>query len=289
MNPPGVETNLPGQPTPPLGSPRAGEAAHSCPTVTLVTPKTPAAEATQTGVRGSTAFATTHWSLVVRAAETGTAEGEAALEELCRTYWTPLYEFARRRGSTPLDAEDLTQGFFADLLARGAVARADAARGRFRTFLLTAFQNFAAHERDRSGRLKRGGGRTILSIQAIEEAEGQLREEPASTETPETLFDRKWAANLVDQAMAAVAREYVALGKSALFEELKAALWGGHGEVPYDEVAARLGSTEGALRVAVHRLRHRLGDKIRAEVAKTVLGPDEIEDEVRHLLAVLSR
>jgi RNA polymerase sigma-70 factor (ECF subfamily) len=253
-----------------------------------VTSTNPAADVPETGPPGTTAFATTHWSLIVRAAGAGTADGRAALAELCRIYWYPLYGFARRRGLAPADAEDLTQGFLADLLARDAVAHADAARGRFRTFLLSSFEHYRSHERARAHAAKRGGGEALVSFDVIHAAEGRFRDEPATTESPEKVYDRKWAMSLIDVTLAAVRREYAANGKAAWFDELKAALWSGRGAVAYSEIARRLGSTEGAVKVAVHRLWQRFGERFRVEVAKTVVDPAEVDDEIRHLLAVVS-
>lgn len=234
------------------------------------------------------AFETTHWTMVVQAADAGTSEGQVALEELCRTYWPPLYGFARRHGLSPSDAEDLTQGFFEDLLARGALACADASRGHFRTFLLTSFRNFYSHQRARAGTQKRGGGQTIVSLEAMREAESQFSEEPATTQSPDRLYDHKWAMCLLATALAAVQREYAAIGRAAVFEELKAVVWGGSREVDYTEIANRLKSTEGAIKVAVHRLRKRFGEQVRVEVAKTLLSPEHVEEEIRHLLAAVS-
>ena len=250
-----------------------------------VTLKCPPADDAGAAARGPSAFATTHWSLIVRAAETGTPAGRAALEELCRIYWYPLYWFARRRGLTPQDAEDLTQGFLADLLARGAVAQADAARGRFRTFLLASFENFHSYQRARASRLKRGGGCEFVSLQ---EAESRFQEEPVSADSPEKMFDRTWAISLIEQAIAAVRHEYAAIGKGPLFNALKAVLWGEHGAASYAEIARQLGSTEGAIKVAAHRLRRRFRETLRSEVAKTVMDSADLEDEMRHLLAAAS-
>jgi RNA polymerase sigma-70 factor (ECF subfamily) len=250
-----------------------------------VTSKNPLGDDAGAAARSPSSFATTHWSMIVRAGETGTPGGQAALEELCRIYWTPLYWFARRRGLAPADAEDLTQGFLADLLARGAVAQADAARGRFRTFLLASFGNFHSHERARAASLKRGGGCEFVSLQ---EAESRLQAEPASTDSPEKVFDRKWAVSLLEQAVAAVGREYAAVGKGPLFNALKTVLWGGHGTASYADIARELGSTEGAIKMAAHRLRRRFRETLRSEVAKTVLDPADVEDEMRHLLAAVS-
>ena len=224
----------------------------------------------------------------MRAGEIGTPDGRAALGQLCRIYWYPLYWFARRRGQTPHDAEDLTQGFFAELLERGAIARADATRGRFRTFLLTSFQNFQSNERARAGSLKRGGGREIVPLDTMQGAESRFQGEPATGLSPEKLFDQKWAHSLLDAVLELLRREYTAAGKQAWFDELKVVLWGGRGEVSYAEIARRVGSTEGAIKVAVHRLRQRFRECLRAEVAQTVLNPGEVEDEMRHLLAAVS-
>jgi len=234
--------------------------------------------------RDPRALATTHWSLVVRAAGAGVPESRAALAELCRTYWRPLYTFARRRGLSPPDAEDLTQAFFADLLGRNALALADPLRGRFRTFLLTAFENFRANERLRAASLRRGGDCVIVSLEAMREAESHLGPEPATTESPEKLFDRHWAHSLLEQVLVALRQEYAALEKADLFDELKTTLWGGRGEVAYAEIGRRLHSTEGAIKVAAHRLRRRVGERLRAEVAKTLVNPADVEDELRFLL-----
>jgi len=234
------------------------------------------------------AFATTHWSLVVRAAEARTSEGRAALEELCRTYWQPLYWFARRRGLAPADAEDLTQGFLADLLARGAIAQADASRGRFRSFLLASFENFHSHERAHTATLKRGGGCEFVSLQALQEAESRFQEEPVCNDSPEKVYDRKWAGSLIDQAIATVRREYVAAGKGPLFDTLKMVVWEGRDAGNYVEIARQVGSTEGAIKMAALRLRRRSAEALQDEVAKTVLDPADLEDEMKHLLAVVS-
>lgn len=247
----------------------------------------PAADA-GTAARSPNAFATTHWSMIVRAADTGTAEGRAALEELCRIYWYPLYWFARRRGLAPQDAEDLTQGFLADLLARGAVAKADAAHGRFRTFLLASFKNFQSCQWTRVHAAKRGGGNVILSLEAMQAADGCFRDEPASTESPEKAYDRKWATIMIENTVATVFNEYAVVGKGQLFKELKAVLWGERGSASYVEIARRLGSTEGAIKVAAHRFRRRFREALRVEVGKTVMNIADLEDELRHLLAATS-
>lgn len=233
------------------------------------------------------AFATTHWSLIVQATGGATGESGAALAELCRTYWYPLYSYARRRGHSEEDAKDLTQGFFAKLLSDGAIGQADAALGRFRTFLLTLFDHFRAHEYAKATRLKRGGGCEVLSWDGLQDAENRFRAEPATEDSPERLFDRKWAVTLIDTALAVVQREYEAAGKARLFEELKETLWGGRGETSYAAIAGHLDSTEGAVKVAVYRLRQRVRDQLRLEASKTLSRPEDADDELRHLFSAI--
>jgi RNA polymerase sigma-70 factor (ECF subfamily) len=232
-------------------------------------------------------FDTTHWSLVVRGAKVETVEGQAALEELCRIYWYPLFCFARRHVGSREDAEDLTQGFFAWLLEHHAIAQADNTRGHFRTFLLYSFQSYCTHDRVRAGAQKRGGGHEIVSLEALQAAGERLGEEPASTETAERIFDRKWAVRLIEQALASVRAEYAKLGKAESFDALKTVVWGDGRGGSYPEIAARVGSTPGAVKVAVFRLRQRLGQEIRAEVAKTVVEPSAIEEEMQYLIRAL--
>lgn len=235
------------------------------------------------------AFATTHWSLIVQAAGQGAGgeESQAALAELCRSYWYPLYDFARRRGHSEEDAKDLTQGFFAHVLADGAITRADANRGRFRTFLLAIFEHYRAREYARATRQKRGGDCEIVSLDALETAETRHLAEPATTDSPERIFDRKWALSLLEQTMLAVEHEYAVAGKTALFDALRVVLWGGRGEVRYESIAARRGTSEGAIKVAVHRLRQRFREQLRGEVTKTLLRPEDADDELRHLFSAL--
>jgi RNA polymerase sigma factor (sigma-70 family) len=234
------------------------------------------------------AFATSNWSMIARAGATDSPGGRAALAQLCRAYWYPLYWFSRNCGLNQHDAEDLIQAFFEDLLERKAIARADAARGRFRTFLLSSLRNFHSHERARAGAFKRGGGREFISLDALGEAEARFKHEPATEISPEKLFDQKWALSLLDTALGHLRREYAATGKEPWFDELKVVLWGGRGDVSYAEIARRLASTEGAVKVAVHRLRQRFKECLRGEIAQTVLDPAEIDDEMRHLLAAVS-
>lgn len=211
----------------------------------------------------------------------------AALEQLCRAYWYPLYSFARGRGLSPHDAEDLIQSFFAFLLEKDVIARADRERGRFRTFLLSALQNFHANERARAGSLKRGGGHALVSFDELQ-AETRYQGEPATTLSPERLFDQKWATSLLEQVLQILRREYVAAGKGPLFDALRDLLWGGRGEVSYEVLARKLGTTEGAIKVGMHRLRLRFKECLHDEVAHTVASPGEVDDELRHLLASLT-
>jgi RNA polymerase sigma factor (sigma-70 family) len=247
----------------------------------------PTQEQASSAGQGARVFATTRWTVVLQAGGSTSAGSAAALEDLCRAYWYPLYSFARRRGLAPHDAEDLIQSFFAFLLEKDVIARADRERGRFRTFLLSALQNFHANERARAGTQKRGGGRTIVSFDELQ-AESSYQNEPANNLTPERLFDQKWATSLLEQVMQILRREYAAAGKVALFEELRGLLWGGRGDVGYEAIGRKLGTTEGAIKVAVHRLRARFKECLHDEVAHTVARPEEVEDELRHLLSALS-
>ena len=240
-------------------------------------------------IRGSRLFETTNWSTVAKAANADSTNGAEALGELCRTYWPPLYSFARYQGLPPADAEDLTQGFFEDLLSRGAIGRADSSRGRFRTFLLVSFKNFHSHQRAAAGRIKRGGARTFLSLETLHDAERRFQQEPANDDVPEAHYDRQWASSLLDRVLTAVRSDYVRNGKAALFDELKAAIWSGGRRVGHAELGRRLGMTEGAVKVAIHRLKRRFAEEFRSEVARTVLSPDDVDNEIRYLLTIVSR
>jgi RNA polymerase sigma-70 factor (ECF subfamily) len=232
----------------------------------------------------STNFPTTLWTVVLHAGRDEPTQAQAALAQLCQGYWYPLYSFIRRRGYSPHDAQDLTQAFFAHLLEKRGLGRVDPEQGRFRTFLLASLKNFLANDRDKSHALKRGGGQINVSLDA-DSAESRYRLEPSHDLTPERHFERQWAMTLLDQVLSALRDEYHAEGKGNLFEELKAVLTG-QAEA-YADVAARLRRSEGAIKVAVHRLRRRYRDLMRARIAETV-GDGEVEDELRHLLTMLS-
>jgi RNA polymerase sigma factor (sigma-70 family) len=234
-------------------------------------------------------FATTHWSVVLAAGQVCSVQSTEALEQLCRTYWYPLYLYVRRRSHSVEDAQDLTQQFFAQLLEKRSFTLADPARGRFRTFLLHALEHFLINEWKRAHRLKRGGEGHCMSLDA-QEAEQRYAEEPATTTlTPERAYERRWAMTLLQQALAAVRQEYIAAGNAREFEELAELLWGKDTSISYAQIGERLGLAQGAARGAMHRLRMRYRERLRAEVAHTVAHPDEVEEELRYLIAVISQ
>jgi RNA polymerase sigma-70 factor (ECF subfamily) len=208
------------------------------------------------------------------------------LEQLCRTYWYPLYAYVRRHGHTTEDAQDLTQEFFSRLLERKYLKLADRNRGRFRTFLLTSLKHFLINEWTKANREKRGGGQKVISLDE-ELAESRFAAEPAVEKPSDALFDRGWAGVLLDRAMAAMRAEFDQSGKRELFERLKPFVWGDKNTMSYAAMAAELAVTEGSVKVAVHRLRHRFGELLRAEVTQTVTTPVEAEEELRYLISVI--
>ena len=233
------------------------------------------------------AFVTTHWSVVLRAgADTGAA-GAQALETLCRAYWYPLYAYVRRLGHAPSDAQDLTQSFFAYLLEKRLVAKADPEIGHFRSFLLGALKNFLANEWRRQQAAKRGGNEAIISFDA-HTAEERYALEPATSDNPQKLFEQAWAVAVLDQAIHLLQAEHAAAGKAQHFAELHVFLQGERGQRSYAEVGSRLAMSEGAVKVAVHRLRQRYRELLRSAVAHTIGDPLEVDAELRHLLHVLS-
>ncbi len=232
-------------------------------------------------------FPATQWTVVLAAGGTPSLESAAALERLCSSYWYPLYAFVRRSGHSPPDAQDLTQEFFARVLERHWLAHADQAKGRFRTFLLTAMERFLANEWDKARALKRGGGHRNVPIQ-VDTAETRYRVEPADTRTPDQAFEYRWAVALLDEVVKQLEAEFQAQGQAASFAALKPCLVGDRAAQPYAELAARLGMEEGAVKVAVHRLRHRYRELLRAEIANTVDSTEEVDAEMRHLFNVLT-
>jgi len=231
-------------------------------------------------------FPTTHWSVVMAAGKRDSAQVADALERLCHTYWYPLYAFVRRQGHEAHDAEDLTQEFFVRFLAKEYFGRADPALGRFRSFLLACLKNFLREQQRQAQRLKRGGGQTIISWDS-QTAEGRYRLEPADPVTPEQVYDRRWALTLLETVLARLGEEQSGAGKQQVFAQLKEYLWGETRQTGYAETAARLGMTEGAVKVTVHRLRRRLRDLLREEVAQTVATTGEVDEELRHLIGVI--
>jgi RNA polymerase sigma factor (sigma-70 family) len=232
-------------------------------------------------------FTTTHWSVVLMAGKTESASAEQALNQLCRTYWYPLYAFVRRKGYSPHDSQDLTQSFFARLLEKNYVAQADRERGRFRTFLLAALTHFLADEWDKTRRLKRGGDREIISFDAAS-AEERYRLEPVDQLDAGKLYERRWVTTLFDKVLGRLQEEFCDSGKRELFDSLKSSLLSQETGLSYAEMGAHLGLKEDAVKQAVHRMRRRYRELFREEIAQTVAGPGEMEDELKHLFAVLS-
>jgi RNA polymerase sigma-70 factor (ECF subfamily) len=237
-------------------------------------------------VRSPAQFDTTRWSLVLSAAHRSSAESDAALETLCRAYWYPLYVYARRRGYSSEDASDLTQEFFARLLEKRLVASADRSTGRFRSFLLASLKHFLANEWDKARAQRRGGGHAPISIDA-RAAEGSYRLEPAHDLTAERIYERRWALTLLEQVLRRLRAEYVGSGKEDLFESLKAALIEPGQAASYRELGHILGMSEGAVKVAVHRLRRRYRDLLVDEIAETVASRSDVDEELRTLLAAV--
>lgn len=229
-------------------------------------------------------FATTRWSLIRAAGHDDGFAARRALSELCELYWFPIYSFVRRRGNDHDRALDLTQGFFARLLERDGLASADPAKGRFRSYLLAACQHFLANQHDFASARKRGGGEPLLSLN-LDNADSRYGLEPADGQTAEQEFERRWALTLLEQTLAGLRAEYVEAGKEALFEPLKGTLTGE--SESHANIASELGLSEGAVKVAAHRLRQRYRERLRAAIAETVDSPDEIDDEIRALFAAL--
>ena len=251
------------------------------PLVTMNSTGTAAAEGS--GAR----FVTTHWSVVLVAGRTDSTRAQNALARLCQTYWYPLYAYVRRRGHSPHDAQDLTQEFFARLLERHTLAIADPNRGRFRSFLLSTMNHFLAHEWEKVRAQKRGGGCQILSLD-LAQAEERYDLEPADNSSPDKLFDKHWATALLEEVLNQLEAEYQQAGKAELFAALKQTLTGTRESQPYAVLATRLGMNEAAVKVAVHRLRKRYRELLRAEITNIVADPEQADDELRHLVTSLA-
>lgn len=236
---------------------------------------------------GEGKFALTRWSVVLAAGSNDSARARDALEKLCRIYWHPIFAFVRRQGHSPHDAQDLTQEFFARLLAKNYLGAADRSRGRFRSFLLASLKHFLANEWDKAGAQKRGGHQALIPIN-VQSAETSYALEPADEMTAEKIFERRWALTLLAQVLARLRAEFEQEGKEKLFEQLKATLTGERRTMAYAELGERLGMSEGALKVAVHRMRQRYRELLREEIAETVCGPEEVEAEIRALFSALA-
>lgn len=232
-------------------------------------------------------FVTTHWSVVLAAGRGDSTRAQAALEKLCRSYWYPLYAFVRRLGHNAHDAEDLVQSFFAICLEKHYLGAAEQSKGRFRSFLLIALKRFLANEWEKGRTLKRGGGQAPISLDSLA-AEQRYALEPSESLSADKLFERRWALTLLDQVVNRLRDEQAACGKLEQFEQLKECITSAGRGTPYATLAMRLGTSEGAVKVAVHRLRQRYRELLEAEIANTVASSDEIDEERRHLLAALS-
>jgi RNA polymerase sigma factor (sigma-70 family) len=235
---------------------------------------------------GRSQFPTTRWTLVVAAGDPERKEARSALVSLCENYWYPLYAYLRRRGYPPDEAQDLTQEFFMRVLEGRYLDRADPEKGRFRSFLLTSLKFFVADEEDRQRAHKRGGG-MVVSLE-FSSGEDRYQREPAHDENPERIFERRWALSVLDRVVERLRCEFVQHGRSEHFERLKVFLLG-QSEAPYAALACEMNTSEGALKVAIHRLRKRYRELFRQEIADTVADPAEVESELRYLAAVLTR
>lgn len=239
-------------------------------------------------VRNAQAFRTTHWSVVLRAGRTESNERTEALEELCRTYWYPIYGYIRGRGYSAEDAQDLAQAFFERLLEKNYLESVKVERGKFRSFLLASVNHFLSNEWDRARAQKRGGGRAIQSLDE-QDAEGRYLEEAVEEQTPESLFERTWAETVLGAVLDRLRYECNAGRRSDRFEALKGFLVDDKGELSFAEAAVRLSDTEAAVKSFVRRLRVRYREMFREELAKTVEDPAQIEEELRHLVTILQR
>jgi len=246
-----------------------------------------AEDSIDTGVAPRDYFATTHWTVVLTAGRRRTPAADLALEELCRTYWYPLYAYIRRHGHTREDAEDLTQAFFVRFLERNYLERLSSDKGKFRAFLLAALKHFLANEWDRASRQKRGGGVTPLSLD-WQNADTRYQVDPADNLSPDKLYDRAWAVTLLERVIARLRDESAADGRSKLFEQLKPFLMVGKSAIPYAQAAVGLKLTEGAIRVAVHRLRRRYRQLLREEIGQTLSDPAQVEEEIQALFSAFA-
>jgi RNA polymerase sigma-70 factor (ECF subfamily) len=231
-------------------------------------------------------FVTTHWSVVLRAGQTTSHQSSQALEELCQSYWRPLYAFVRRQGHAPEDAQDLTQAFFERFLQQKYISLADPGRGKFRTFLLRSLEHFLINEWTRERALKRGGAYQFISLQEREAEEQYLLDRPGNL-TPAQIFERRWALTLLHQVLSRLRAEFCDSDKSDLFDALKGFVFGEQNETSYVQIGSRFGMAEGAVKTAVHRMRQRYRELLRAEVANTIETPAEVDAELKYLAMIL--
>jgi RNA polymerase sigma factor (sigma-70 family) len=234
---------------------------------------------------GPAAFTTTHWSVVLEAQGESPAAHEA-LEKLCRIYWRPIYAFLRRQGVSPEEAEDITQGFFAQLLERRKFSALRKEKGRLRSFLLGALKYFLADEQRRAMAIKRGKGQRLISLEELR-ADERIDMEPSDPMTAEMIYERRWALTVLERVLSRLKDEYVTADNAALFDSFKELLPDEPGSSSQAEIATQLGMTENAIRQAFYRFRQRYQALLREEIANTVATPGDIEDELRHLIAVL--
>jgi RNA polymerase sigma-70 factor (ECF subfamily) len=232
-------------------------------------------------------FATTSWTKVLAARDAPSAESRQALEALCRVYWYPLYALVRREGHDADESRDLTQAYFAELLEKGYLDDYDPARGRFRAFLKVSVKHFLSKQREKAQAWKRGGRADVVSLDA-QDVEGRYRNEPVDRLTPEEIFERRWALTVLERALARLRREQEDTDRAREFARLEGFLTGEQAGERYREVARELGTSEGAVKSTVHRLRQRFGQLLRAEIEETVSSAEDVDDEVKHLLGVIA-
>lgn len=232
-------------------------------------------------------FATTHWSVVLTARDGDASKALTALGDLCRAYWRPVYAYIRRDGNGPADAQDLTQEFFSRFIEKEWIRRLKHQSGKFRSFLLTFLKHFLSDERERAGAQKRGGGKIIISLDELQSEENHALE-PAESLTADQIFERRWAQNLMDRTVVQLRQEYIESGKRDLFDQLKDFQPNEPGLQSHAAVGIRFGLSESAVKSAAHRLRLRHRAILRQEIARTLSSSDEVDEEIRHLIQVLS-
>jgi RNA polymerase sigma-70 factor (ECF subfamily) len=237
------------------------------------------------GANGGGAFVTTQWSVVL-AAQGSSPAAEEALEKLCRTYWRPIYSFVRREGRTIEDAQDVTQGFFARLLERRDFDAVRREKGRLRSYLLVSLKHFLSNERQRAMTLKRGEGRTLVSLDEVLTRE-RNDPEPADALTADRIYERRWALTVLERVFDQLGKEYEKAGNGGLFDRFKELMGDESRQVSQAQIASEMGMSENAVKQAYHRFRHRYRDLLREEIAQTVAVPSDVDDELRHLVSVL--